>query len=158
MRILSFDFGCKTGWASFDGNRIESGVQEFVLGRGESPGMRFLRFGVWIESMINLIKPEVCVYEMAHHRGGYATELLIGFVTRVQEKCAVYGVEYMPVHSATLKKVATGSGRAGKEAMIKAANKFLSFWGGVVVTSDDEADAICLLEYAKREFDATSKK
>jgi Holliday junction resolvasome RuvABC endonuclease subunit len=145
MRILSFDFGTKTGWASFDGERIESGVQEFALGRGESPGMRFLRFGVWIESMINLIKPEACAYELAHHRGGFATELLVGMVTRLQEKCAVHGVEYMPVHSATLKKFATGSGRADKVQMVKKAQEKFP---GRPIADDNEADALLLLDYA----------
>ena len=70
MTIVAFDFGSRTGWAALDGGHIESGVQTFELSRGESPGMRFIRFRRWLEEMMALTKPGLCVYEAAHHRGG----------------------------------------------------------------------------------------
>jgi Holliday junction resolvasome RuvABC endonuclease subunit len=144
MRILAFDFGCKTGWASKRDDRIESGIQTFELGRGESPGMRFLRFNVWLEAMIRLVQPELCVYEQAHHRGGYATELLVGMATRLQERCATSSIEYMPVHTGMLKKWATGKGSSDKERMKLAAQKKFS----KIPEDDNEADALLLLAYA----------
>jgi hypothetical protein len=42
MNILTLDLATKTGWASNILGR-RSGVVEFQLKRGESPGMRFLR-------------------------------------------------------------------------------------------------------------------
>lgn len=146
MKILSLDFGCKTGWGCQDGDRIESGVQEFSLGRGESPGMRFLRFNSWLDAMFAYVKPDLCIYEMAHHRGGFATDLLVGMTTRLQEKCAREGVEYATVHSSSLKKAMAGSGRAGKEDMIKAAKRLFP---GRTIADDNEADALLLLSYAK---------
>jgi hypothetical protein len=46
MNILTLDLATKTGWASnIHGRR--SGVIEFALKCGESPGMRFLRCRGW---------------------------------------------------------------------------------------------------------------
>ena len=45
LPILALDLATKTGWALQDRTgAIASGMQEFSLKRGESKGMRFLRF------------------------------------------------------------------------------------------------------------------
>ena len=148
MNILALDCGTKTGWASFADGRIESGVQDFSLKRGESKGIRFLRFNTWLKAMAKLTNPQVVVYELAHFRGGHATEILVGMTTRIEEFCESNNIEYGSVHSATLKKFATGSGRANKEDMIKAAQvKY-----GKIVNSDDEADALLILAWAREEY------
>lgn len=149
MNILAIDPGGRCGWSSLVDNRIESGVQEFSLRRGESKGMRFLRFNTWFKGMLELIKPHIVVYEMAHMRGGHATEVLLGMTTRIEEFCEEKNIEYSSVHSATLKKFATGSGKANKEAMIKAAMSAF----GKAVEDDNEADSLMLLKYAREEFD-----
>jgi Holliday junction resolvasome RuvABC endonuclease subunit len=162
--ILALDLGTRTGWASWDGTRRESGVQVFDVKRGESPGMRFVRFNRWLGEL--LTRPsygivghvpvnhfDLVVYEAAHHRGGAATEVCVGMVTRVLEACALRGIEHASVHSATLKKFATSNGRASKEEMLKAVNE--RFCGSLYrgpVSDDNEADAIALLEYAKAEI------
>jgi len=148
MNILALDCGTKTGWASEIDGRIESGVQDFSLKRGESKGIRFLRFNTWLNDMLELIKPHIVVYEMAHLRGGHATEILVGMTTRIEEFCESKNIEYSSVHSAMLKKFSTGSGKANKEDMMKAAT--LKF--GRLIDSDDEADALLILEWAKQEF------
>lgn len=148
MNILALDCGTKTGWASFVDGRIESGVQDFSLKRGESKGIRFLRFNTWLVGMLDLIKPYVVVYELAHFRGGHATEILVGMTTRIEEFCEERKIEYSSVHSATLKKFATGGGKANKEDMMKAAA--LKF--GRIIDSDDEADALLILAWAREEF------
>ena len=99
MSLLALDLGTHTGWAlampTFPGSvelRLrESGVQVFDVKRGESPGMRYLRFRRWLEDVL----PDDCsliVYEQVHHRGGAATEVSAGFSTRVQELCAMLGI------------------------------------------------------------------
>lgn len=142
--VLALDLGRTSGWAVWNGVRIESGIVTFELKRGESSGMRFILFNSWLEDMISNIAPSLVVYEMAHHRGGYATELLLGLVTRVQEMCARFRIDYTSVHSATLKKKATGSGRASKEEMIKAAELLVNR----KVLDDNEADAVMLVKVA----------
>jgi hypothetical protein len=160
MRILALDLGTSMGWAWWSGRRRESGVQTFDLKRGESPGMRYIRFGGWLSATAKWgepgadvanegLGPELIIYEQAHQRGGAATEVAAGFSTRVQEFCARHGVEHAMVHSMTLKKFVAGKGHASKEMIVSAVNER---WGPPFVTSDDEADAIGLLEYAKVEI------
>lgn len=147
MNLLAIDPGTRLGWASFAHGHVESGVHEFALGRGDSPGMRFLRFRNWLADMLTMAKPELVIFERPHMRGGFATDLLVGFVTRIQEACAERGIECQAVHSATLKKSACGSGRADKSMMVKAASERF----GKPVTDDNEADALNLLWLAMQE-------
>jgi Holliday junction resolvasome RuvABC endonuclease subunit len=149
MRILALDCALKTGWASFCNRIIESGIQDFNLKRGESKGMVFLRFRNWLNGMIGLINPNLIIYEQAHHRGGWATQISVGLITRIMELCDEKGIEYSSIHSMSLKKFATGTGKASKEDMLRAAiQKF-----GRIVDSYDEADALLLLAYAMKEFE-----
>jgi Holliday junction resolvasome RuvABC endonuclease subunit len=150
MNILSLDLATKTGWAVLTGSEVvESGTQTFDLRRGESAGMRFLRFRAWLKKMIEESKPEVIYYEKAHHRGGHATELCVGMTTRVMEMACENEIEYRAVHTGTLKKQATGNGRASKQEMIAHAK---TRWPGQVVEDDNQADALLLLAYAIEEL------
>ena len=147
MRILAIDPGKSAGWASLVDGNIESGVEKFTVERGESRGMLFLKFNRWLSQIFDLVEPELVVYEMAHMRGGAASEVLLGMTTRIMEMCERKFVDnYMKVHSATLKKFATGDGRASKGDMIwyaqqKFKNNFLK--------DDNEADALWMLEYGR---------
>lgn len=154
MRILGIDCGTKTGWAYCDDSFTISGVIDFTLKRGESSGMKFLRFHGWLREMLVKHRPALVVYELPHHRGGYATQSLNTMCGLVMMGCAKREIEYVGVHSATLKKHATGSGRASKEDMLKAARTQF----GEDVKTDDEADALFLMnwgliEIARRELD-----
>ena len=149
MNILAIDPGTKTGWAALYKGHIESGTHEFTTARGSSPGLRFLRFRSWLADMFRMTEPDLVVYERPHMRGGYATDLLVGFTTRIQEECAdpSRNIECEAVHTATLKKATTGSGRAGKDEMAAVAEERF----GKSVEDDNEADALCLLWYAMQE-------
>jgi Holliday junction resolvasome RuvABC endonuclease subunit len=149
VKILALDLGTHTGWALLEGGHVESGVQLFDVKRGESPGMRYLRFNRWLEEMAGADpKPHVIVFEQAHHRGGAATEVAAGFSTRILEFCARHGIEHASVHTATLKKFATGKGNADKEAMLEAARRRFK----PDLEDDNEADALWILEWARREI------
>lgn len=140
MNILALDLATKTGWCCGK----PSGVQTFDVKRGESPGMRFLRLTAWLEEMQKLSGPfDVISYEMAHHRGGAATQCCVGMTTHVLSFAAKHNIEVMPVHTATLKKWATGHGKASKEAMIEFARS-----KGYDPIDDNEADAIIIYCYA----------
>lgn len=147
-RVMTFDLGTHCGWSTLLDGWINSGTQTFDLKRGESPGMRYIRFNAFLEELFNLIQPEMVAYEMAHHRGGFATELLLGMVTRVQEVCARHEVPYTSVHSATLKKHITGSGRGEKQQVIDAVSKVFGF----VPKDDNEADALAILSWVDKEY------
>jgi len=152
--LLALDLATKTGWALRDRDgQILSGVQEFPLKRGESRGIRFLRFRKWLRESLELGKlgrkfcdnsPGVIVYEQAHHRGGYATEVAVGLVTDVLAEAAREGIEHMSVHSATLKKATTGSGRSSKADMIA---QVKLWYPNMDIIDDNHADALSLLQY-----------
>lgn len=166
--ILALDLATSTGWAARDrAGVVTSGVQVFELRRGESNGMRFLRFRRWLREVFELNRMGiwsrhddahaplehrgVIAFEQAHHRGGHATSLAVGLVTVVLEEAAAQGVETSSVHTATLKKHATGSGRAGKPDMQAAA---LKRWGKPAggELQEDQADALCVLGWALDEI------
>ena len=162
MTILALDLGTKTGWAINDDGVIRSGMEDFTPKKGDHIGKRYHDFIFWVADMIIDYKPEYIYYEMPHMRGRRATEVLHGYLTCLQETCYYQGAdEPISVHSGTIKKFATGNGRASKEDMIEEANEFIGKvdWNPNYedfkykeVTDDNEADAICLLKYAESQL------
>ena len=149
MSTLALDIATKTGWAlRCDDGVLLSGVQDFSLQRGESPGMRFVRFRSWLRDMLLKNQVYVVVYEQAHHRGGHATEVCVGLITHMQGVCAEFGAEYTHCHTATLKKFATGKGNAGKPEMLAAAREKYAKTGEII-EDDNQADALMLLAWAE---------
>jgi Holliday junction resolvasome RuvABC endonuclease subunit len=149
--VFGVDPMTDTGWAlALDGAVRESGVQSFRLERGESNGMRYLRFNRWLQD-ISCTFPDATVklicYEESFQVGRHASELYNGFVTRLQEFAVTNGFECTHVHTGQLKKWATGRGNANKPEMIRAAMLYLN--GRELATvGDDEADAVLLAMYA----------
>lgn len=151
MKVLGLDMATATGWCLYDATAdrvIESGVQLFDKRRGESNGLRFLRFRKWLQSFVKGFAPDLICYEQAHFRGGAATELCVGFQTRAQEIAAEAGIESAPVPTGTLKKFATGAGNAGKGSMMKLA----AFHLGRDPVDDNEADAVHVARWGAKEF------
>lgn len=146
MKVLALDLGTKTGWALLEEGGVGakpiviSGVQDFSLKRGESPGIRFLMFRNWLKNRMLSNKPDLIVYEQAHHRGGAATAVAYGLQAHLLSVCAELGVEFMPCHTGTLKKFATGRGNASKAEMVAVCKSRF----GVEPLDDNEADAVCL--------------
>jgi len=166
MIILALDLATRTGWAVVrDGRVVESGVQTFDKRRGESNGVLFLRARKWLSEFgqpspaasaqgLLRARPDLVAYEQAHFRGGAATEICVGLQTRAQECAAEWGVESAPVPTSTLKKWATGVGRAEKPAMIAwAAGKI-----GRQPEDDNEADAIAVGLWAAEQFDPRARQ
>lgn len=148
MKILALDLATKTGFATNFPTR-ESGVVKFDVKRGESPGMRYIRFVSWLREMISMVQPDLIVSEKAHHRGGAATEVAAGFATHLQSTVADIGnLETTTVHTGTVKKFATGKGNSGKPAMMAAFEKKY----GRAPVDDNEADACFILGWAEEEF------
>jgi len=151
MNILALDLATKTGWAAYHGGcggAMNSGIQDFTLKRGESPGMKFLRFRAWLDVMQALLNPiDVIYYEQAHHRGGAATQSAYGFVTDVLAFAAQHNIQTSAIHTGTLKKYATGKGNAKKPEIIAAA------WAlGWDPKDDNEADARFIRKFAMGEL------
>ncbi len=154
MNILALDLGKKTGYAYVKEGVLYSGTAEFGVKRGESHGMLYYHFRQWLCNMGAWAEPGLIAYELPHHRGGYATDVLVGFSTRVQEYAASHDIDYIGVHSATLKKSATGNGRASKADMVAAMQKRWG-WDG---EDDNESDALAILSYAIKEFSSEKEQ
>lgn len=140
MRILSLDLSTITGWACSDGT---SGVCEFP--NLPHPGDRPMEVYAWVENMIHRHTPRAIVYELAHHRGGAATRCALGMITAVEMAASQTGIVVKGYHSATIKKHATGSGRAQKCDMLAAARKRNPDRDFI---DDNEVDALFLLDLA----------
>lgn len=141
MNILALDLGTKTGYATAD----ESGVEAF---HEETLGGKLARFMMWVDATLLDYQVELVAYEQPHFRGGPATRLLLGMAGIVEAKCAEKGIRCESVHSATLKKWATGNGRASKDEMRGAAQKFSDkAW-----IDDNEVDAYLMMRWAQETF------
>lgn len=150
MKILALDLALTTGWAHSKNDSQESGTFTIDQKRGESPGMRYVRFNAWLKEVLDTITPAIVIYEQAHHRGGAATEIAFGLITRVQEACSERNINYQKLHSGTIKKFATGSGRASKDDILATARLH---WGANI-RDHNEADALWMLEWARKEYDS----
>jgi len=156
VNVLALDLATHCGWALCEDATTESGVQVFDVKRGESPGMRYVRFNRWLQTIVPAVenghRVGLIVYEQtvpftAKFGGATARELAAGFSTRVQEFCALRAIEHATVYPSTLKKWTTGRGNADKDAMLQAVARR---WRPV--TDHNEADAIALLHYALAEI------
>lgn len=176
IQILALDMATSTGWALLDERgAVTSGTQRFELGRGESPGMRYLRFTRWLSEMIrdpmptslslgldgnrinrDGVRVDVIAFERpSFFRSQAAGEVIHGFLTHMQGIAAHFKVETLPVQTAALKRHATGKGNAKKPAMVAAAAKRWdrsAMW--VESQPEDEADALCVLAWAIEEVGA----
>jgi len=141
MTVLGLDLGTSTGWAINRHGAWVSGTWDLAPSRGDSPGMRFIRLRRRLNELWGAYPTvRLVVYERPHHRGGHPTEVLLGLVAVVQEWCAERQIPHEAIHTGTLKKWATGSGRADKDAMMAACEEKT----GVIPLTDDEADAVLL--------------
>lgn len=149
MKILALDCATNTGWAIRSGSKVIHGTQVFDLKRGESQGMRWIRFRSWLAEMLRNESFTVIAYEQAHHRGGAATQVGVGFAIHIQTFCAERGIEHTDFHTGMIKKFATGKGNADKSEMIIKAREL-----GYSPKNDNEADAIHILLLAERDLRA----
>jgi len=148
MRVLTIDPGTNCGWAYRDGEgRPDGGVQVFDLMRGESPGMRFVRFNVWLRRFA--IGPgDLVLFEQPPYlKSGAAVDLLVGMTTRIAEFAAERGAEHKAVGASTLKKHVGGKGNASPDTMRAAVGKWLDGGKPLAMLSFDEIIALALLAW-----------
>ncbi len=151
-RITTFDCAGNTGWATdTDPAGLLSGVQRTPLRRGESHGMRLLRYRRWVRELLELTCPTLVVYEAPslHHLSAHAAELAYQFTGVVQEEAEAAGVAYTGVPPAQLKKWLTGRGNAPKPAMQDVIEERCPHYQREADPGADEADALALLLWAQ---------
>jgi len=138
--ILSLDMATVTGYSVIENGIVrESGVWDFNRAKGEHYGHMFLKL---IEKLEEKYEDGMCVaYELAHHRAGAPTRIGVGMNGAVLQFCALHNIkDIISVHTAIIKKWATGNGRADKADMKHWASQKV----GRQINDDNEADAIAV--------------
>jgi Holliday junction resolvasome RuvABC endonuclease subunit len=131
--ILAIDPGATTGWCYLpDEGAIRTGEWAFKGHRAE----RLIQLEERLTAQILRLSPDVVAMEEPMAFRGSGVVALAGMVAVIEMVCERRKVAYASVHVSTLKKYATGSGKAQKPDMIRAATEAL----GRDVT-EHEADA-----------------
>lgn len=154
--ILAIDPGTKAGWAIG-----EEHTAVYIYGAwnftpkaktktrpAELKHSRLLKAYTALQDLIiKYRKPDVIVCEDAagFTRGKTAVEASHKFRAVIELFCLDEDIPLTYVQPADIKRFITGKGNADKEAMIAAAQKKFGYTGN----NDDEADAICLLNWGR---------
>jgi Holliday junction resolvasome RuvABC endonuclease subunit len=145
MTICALDIATTTGYASSASGVVMSGTFKCRQSPKEQWGSCFLRFKRWLRQWLEQEKPDKLWYEeIRRWSSGDAAKAYCGLRAVMLMECHIYGIEVVGVAVGTIKKHATGSGKASKEQMIEAAWKR---WG-IKAKDDNEADALGILSLA----------
>lgn len=146
MKVLGIDQATHTGFAVVNGETLLCSGTQVLKG---AAAQRFHEFSCWLRTMLHTHLPDLVVYERPHFRGYAATLSGVGLIALIQMICYETGTACLGVHTATLKKFATGYGKASKALMTNQANKDLSL-DLSAKENNDEADAIHLALYGAK--------
>jgi Holliday junction resolvasome RuvABC endonuclease subunit len=113
--------------------------------------VRLAAIKVWLEYDIPWKFFNIVVYETPFVRGRDATRSLWGTAGILEAIATRVGLPIIDIAVPTIKKFATGNGKAVKDEMVTAARKF-----GYKGNSDHEADAVCLLNYTQANLEKGS--
>lgn len=144
MKILSLDIATNTGWKT----GTSSGVWNLKPNRGESEGMRVVRFKSKVRELINMEGITLVSYERP--AGFHKSSIMVAseMVGVLKDLCIEMGVDLACYSASEIKKFATGKGNAKKDEMIKSAIAL-----GYHPADDNEADAIHLYLLTKKDVD-----
>jgi Holliday junction resolvasome RuvABC endonuclease subunit len=145
MKILALDLATKTGWAFYDPVlSVTYGTFDAHSKNDKTAGARFLRFEGFLSQFVRDLKPDEIFFEsVARHQGVQAAHMYGAFKAVMYMVAEELSVPCFGVAVGTLKKHATGNGRADKAMMIKACNEW-----GYQPEDDNAADALALLRLA----------
>lgn len=144
MILVTIDPGTRCGWCIHDTREDwwHSGAWNLKGSRFEGGGMRFVRFrSLFRELLANANQPDLVAYEeVRRHMGVDAAHVYGGLIAVMQEVCEteVHPVAYLGIPVGTVKRAATGSGRASKAEMVAAAK---ARWPGWEPVDDNDVDA-----------------
>jgi Holliday junction resolvasome RuvABC endonuclease subunit len=142
MKIIAFDLGATFAWAH--NSDKASGVDYFHTTLEGIREHRLAAFRLLLTDLFQRKKFDVVIYERPFARGQHATRSLWGMAGVLEECSTCWNMAVLDMPPSTIKKFATGSGKASKQDMIAAARRF-----GYTGDNEHEADAICLLKYAE---------
>lgn len=141
-KILALDIATKTGWKT----ETASGVWNLKPNRGESEGMRVVRFKSKVKELIELESIELVSYERP--AGMHKASIMVAseMVGVLKDLCIEKNLDLACYSANEIKKFATGKGNCNKEAMIRAAVDL-----GFNPADDNEADAIHLYNLTQKD-------
>ena len=141
--ILALDIATKTGWKT----KTASGTWDFKPKRGESEGMRVVRFKAKVREMIAMENITLIAYERPAGRHAASIMVASEMVGVLKDLCIEFNVELACYSAKEIKSFATGNGNAGKPLMIEKAKEL-----GYNPQDDNEADAIHLYRLTEQEI------
>ncbi|CAG2152620.1 hypothetical protein LMG19282_04235 [Cupriavidus campinensis] len=147
--ILAIDIGTTTGWAlGMRDGALHSGSESFAPKRNDGPGQRWLKFAAFLgERARQAGEIQAIYYELVlRHTAVQAAHVYGGFEAHLQAWADRNRVRLVGVPVPVIKKSATGKGNANKDAMVAAMRG-----RGHRVVDDNHADALALLEYARKQ-------
>jgi len=145
MVTWALDLGTKCGYAvRTETGSLVSSTWNLSPRRGDSYGIRFLRFEQKLNEMLDLTgPPTIIAYEdVRAHKGVQAAHIYGGLQAILTKWCEAKGFQYVSKGVGEIKKEATGKGNARKELMVAAAKEQ---WPDQDVKDDNQADALWLL-------------
>ena len=145
MKILALDQATVTGWAT----DTSSGIWNLKANRGESEGMRVVRFKAKVKEIIELEGITLIAYERPSGRNKYSIMISSEMVGVLKDLCIKKGVDLACYSAKEIKLHATGNGNAGKPLMISSAKLK---WPHVNIIDDNQSDALWILDYAKKDL------
>lgn len=145
MKILAIDPAARCGFAHSNGKH---GVWDLIKTFDRCPGDRLIRFERFLEVAISewgcdLLAAEDASFGSNNRHTAATHNELRGVIHMVAARREIDVKLFGP---STIKAFATDNGRAKKHHMIAALKRLI----GIAVVSDDEADALWILELAKR--------
>lgn len=150
LKILALDLGNTSGYAYTSGSGIVSGAWKLHNPR-KAIGLRYSRLRNYLDHVQAAVHClDVIAYEQViRHRGSRDAQVYGAYQGVVQEWCALFEVKSMPLMWNTIKKHATGSGRANKTEMVAAAK---TAWPSFDIVDDNHADALWILSLARQQL------
>lgn len=145
MKILALDQATNTGWAT----STSSGVWNLKANRGESEGMRVVRFKSKVKEIIELEGITIIAYERPSGRNKYSLMISSEMVGVLKDLCIEKGIELACYSATEIKKHATGKGNSKKSLMIEAAQEK---WPNIHIIDDNHADALWLLDLTQKDL------
>jgi hypothetical protein len=144
--LLALDLATTTGFAlrAAEG-AIHSGTVSFRPSRYDGGGIRYLRFGAWLDSLIEDAGGIDVVHheEVRRHLSTDAAHVHGGLLSTLTAWCERRRIPYQGVPVGTIKRHITGRGNASKDEVIAAVRAL-----GFNPADDNEADALAILHWA----------
>ena len=149
-RILALDLSTKHfGWAFWGDGVRQSSVARPPPMPPNQPGIIYDTLDLWIARKLDQLHPAIVAIEQPHLRG-VNSFYFCGMLGIVALNCHRRRIDWITPQARDIKLHATGKGNADKDAMVAAAE---ARWG-VICRTDDEADALWLLDLVRTWADA----